>query len=271
MGKKGNVWKKVGKIAFNVLIYVFLALGIFSIIISIASKKSGDDAVSIFGYQVRFVQSQSMEKYEGADALDVSGYDIGSIPMKSLVFIDEKPEDETELQKWYDDIKKGDVLTFKYEVVTNRQETITHRVTDKKPNGKGGWLIYLAGDNRASDKNGDGLVDGGSYVPMEQVIDTSNDDGFDYIIGKVTGKSYFLGLVIYALKSPVGIVCIIILPCILIIGLEVIKIIKVLGEDKKKRAKEEQEKTLSELEELKQQLALLQQAQKNSQNDESDK
>ncbi len=268
---KGKTWKKVGKIALNVLLYAFLALGIFSIIISIVSKKDSDDAASVFGYQIRFVQSESMEEYDGEGALDVSDYDVGSIRMKSLVFIDEKPEDETELAKWYEELKVGDVLTFKYEVVTNRQETITHRIVDKQPNGKGGWYIYLAGDNRASDGNGDGLVDGGSYVPLEQVIDTSDEDGFNYIIGKVTGKSYFLGLLIYALKSPVGIVCIIIVPCVFIIGLEIIKIINVLGEDKKKRAKEEQEKTLSELEELKKQLALLQQSQNQSNDDENDK
>ena len=264
---KGKVWKKVGKIALNVLLYAFLALGIFSIIISIVSKKSSDDAASIFGYQIRFVQSQSMESCDG---VDVSGYDIGSIRMKSLVFIDEKPEDEAKLQDWYKALKVGDVLTFKYEVVTNRQETITHRITKIEENGKGGWKIYLAGDNRASDGNGDGLVDGGSYVPLEQIIDTSDVDGFNYIIGKVTGKSYLLGLLIYALQSPVGIVCIIIVPCLFIIGLEVIKIIKVLGEDKKKRVKEEQEKTLSELEELKKQLALLQQAQQNPTNPEEE-
>lgn len=266
---KGNVWKKVGNIALNVLLYTFLALGIFSIILSITSKKDSDGAASVFGYQARFVQSESMEACEG---VDVSGYEIGSIRMKALVFIDEKPEDETELAKWYDDLKVGDVLTFKYEITLNRQETITHRITKKEDNGRGGWNIYLAGDNKASDLDGDGFIDGdNNSVPMEQMIDTSNETDFNYIIGKVTGQSYFLGLLVYALKSPVGIVCLIIVPCLLVIGLEIVKIIKVLGEDKKKRAKEEKDKTLSELEELKKQLAILQQQQNKSDNDESEK
>ena len=261
---KGKTLKKVGKIALNVLLYLFLALGIFSIVISISSKKDSDGAASIFGYQLRFVQSESMAECEG---VDVSKYDIGSIPVKSLVFIDEMPEDEAEAQEWYKGVQVGDVLTFKYEIVTGRAETITHRVVKKEDNGKGGYLIYLAGDNRASDSNGDGIVDGGDNVPLEQVIDTSRigaPDYYNYIIGRVTGKSHFLGLLVYALKIPVGIVCIIIVPCLFIIGMEIIKIIKVMNSDKKEREKKEKDKTLSELEELKKQLALLQQAQQNN-------
>ena len=50
---------------------------------------------------------------------------------------------------------------------------------------------------------------------------------------------------------------IILLPCIVIIMLEILKIIKVLGADKKSRAQKELEQKDSELEELRQRLAQL--------------
>ena len=57
--------------------------------------------------------------------------------------------------------------------------------------------------------------------------------------------------------QPVGIILLIIVPCFIIILLEVLKIAMVLGADKKKREQEEKEKKDSELAELRRKLAEL--------------
>jgi hypothetical protein len=61
------------------------------------------------------------------------------------------------------------------------------------------------------------------------------------------------------MKQPLGIVLLIIIPSVIIIVLEVIRIMRVLGEEKAQKDKEEKEKQSSEIEELKKQLAELRQ------------
>jgi seryl-tRNA synthetase len=74
----------------------------------------------------------------------------------------------------------------------------------------------------------------------------------------VTGQSYVLGLLVYAFKTPVGIVCLIIIPCLIIIAFEVMRLVKVFGKDKKEKLQAEKKKQDDEIEELKRQLAELQ-------------
>ena len=106
-----KVLKKGGKIAGNILLYLFIAICLLGVILAITSKKDDDGTATIFGKQLRFVLSPSMEK---CDATDVSGFEIKDIPTKSVVFIDTVPEDEAKAAAWYADLKVGDVLTFKY-------------------------------------------------------------------------------------------------------------------------------------------------------------
>ena len=155
----------------------------------------------------------------------------------------EIPENEAERTKWYDSLKEGDVLTFKF--TYTKQETITHRLTKKTPI-EGGWLLELEGDNKTSE---DGA--------LTQIINTTLKNSTNYVIGKVTGQAYLLGLLMSFLMQPVGMILLIIVPCFIIILLEVLKIAKVLGADKKKREQEENEKKNSELEELRRKLAEL--------------
>lgn len=234
--------KKAVKIVLDVILYLFLAVCLFGVIVTIASKKDADGTANIFGRQVRFVQSSSMEK---CDQTDVSDFKIKDIPVKSLVFIKTVPKDDDEAAEWYASLKVGDVLTFKY--VYGKQETITHRIVEIIPKEDGsGYVITLEGDNKAAD--------GGN---LTQTIDTSLTDSPNYIIGKVTATSYFLGLFAYALKTPVGIVCIIIIPCFIVIAFEVIRIISAIHADKNKAEKEKEEAQKNELEELKRKLAAL--------------
>ena len=225
---------KALQIAGDVLFCLIIAFALFVLIISVSAKRDADGTANVFGYQLRFVRSGSMEK---CDQTDVSGYKIKSIPVKSCVFIKKAPapEDQQALNEWCSALSVGDVLTFqysKYGAANIQDKVITHRIVKIEPK-EGGYIITLEGDN----KNDTGSVG-------QQVIDTTKADGLDYIIGKVEGQSYFLGLCVYALKSPIGLIFIIIVPCMIVIAYEVIKILTVLNKDKKDR--QQQEKTAKE-------------------------
>ena len=244
MKKINGKVKKILKIGANVLTYAFLVLCIFTLFIAVSSKKDSDGAATVFGKQIRIIRSDSMAKSEFTD---VSDYKIKSIPIKSLIIVETVPKAEAKREAWFSKLKVGDVLTFRYVFVS--QETVTHRITEIQPKEGGGYIIKLQGDN-ATSESGAGT----------QTIDTSDLESPNYVIGKVTGQSRALGVLVYALKTPVGIICIVILPCLIIIGLEIVRIIGVLQENKRKQAKEDAEKKENEIEELKRQLAALQTA-----------
>lgn len=232
--------KKILNIVGNVVLYIFIFICLASVVITIASKKDSDGTATVFGMQMRIVISPSMEK---CDATDVSKFEIKDIPTGSLVFVEVVPEDADKAEDWYDDIEVGDVLTFKYVYV--RQETITHRVT-KITETEGGYIIELEGDNK-NDESG----------VLTQVIDTSDKNSTNYVIGKVVGQSYPLGMFLTALKSPAGLILIVILPSLIIMGYEIFKLIKLSGEDKRKKDEEEKAAQQSELDELRRRLAEL--------------
>ena len=237
--------KKIGKIIFDVILYVFIAICILSVVMTITAKKGKDGTSQIFGVQMRIVTSDSMAKCE---ITDVSDYKIKSIPIRSMIFIQLVPEDEEKADEWYGDLKEGDVLTFKY--VYTEQVTITHRITKITEKETGGFIIELAGDNKNSESG-----------QLYQKIDTSDKFSTNYVIGKVTGKAYLLGLFISLAKTPVGIVFIIMVPCLVIIVLEVLKITNVFVSEKKQIHMEEQKKKDDELEELRRRLAELEKQQ----------
>lgn len=233
-----STFRKIADIALNVLFCCFFILCAIALFLTITSKKSEDGAMRIFGFEMRIVLSSSMEK---CDETDVSAYEIKDIPVKSVVFIQTVPEDDLKAEEWYSSLKVGDVLTFKYVYAT--QETITHRITDIQAKEDGGYIITLSGDNKAAS--------GGT---LTQTIDTSQDGGLNYIIGKVTGTSYFLGLVISALKSAWGIIFIVIVPCFIIIIFEAIKIAEALRERKNSERDAEDARKDAEIAELKRRL-----------------
>ncbi len=234
--------RRIFSVLLNALTYIFFAVCIVALALSVLSKRDADGAVSIGSLQMRVVVSDSMAE---CPETDVSAYEIGSIRLKSLVFIEQVPEDEQEAEAWYSSLKVGDVLTFRYVYVT--QETITHRITSITPKESGGYIIELTGDNKASDTN-----------TLSQTIDTSVVDSPNYIIGKVTGQSYPLGLLVTALKSPVGIICIVIIPSIIIAIFEVIRLVGALTEKRRALEREEQKKRDEEFEAMKRKLELLQ-------------
>ena len=233
--------KNTGRIAMNVLLYLFLAICIFSVFFTMFSKKSVDGAAEILGYQMRVVTSESMAK---CDLTDVSDYKIKDIPLRSMVFVKVMPDDPADAEEWYRSLKVGDVLTFRY--VYTSQVTITHRITSITEKDSGGFIIELAGDNKNED-NGQ----------LEQVIDTSIPNNTNYVIGKVVGQAKIFGFAMSFLMNPIGMVLIIMLPCVIIMMLEFIKIAKLFSSEKKEREREENAKKEQELEELRRQLAEL--------------
>lgn len=246
--KKESLASKIGNGVLNALLVLFVVAAAFVLTISISSKKDSDGTATIFNTQLRFVQSDSMG---ACDETDVSQYKIKSIPVKSCIFVEVIPTDETERAKWLDEIEVGDVLTFKY-VYVSKQETITHRVIKKVANETSGYTITLQGDNKASDSG-----------VLQQVIDTSNANSTNYIVGKVVGQSYVLGLVIYALRSTLGLFLIIIIPCLIVIGVNVVRIIKVCMSDKKDKKDDALQTQNKEIEELKRQIELLKNSNEN--------
>ena len=232
--------KKISSIVLNVLLYVFLAICILSVFITVFSKRS-NGAAEIFGYQMRIVTSNSMAECE---LTDVSGYEIKDIPIRSMIFIKMMPDDPSKADDWYRSLKVGDVLTFRY--VYSTQVTITHRITSITEKDSGGFIIELAGDNKNSD-NGQ----------LYQTIDTSIPNNTNYVIGKVTGQAYAFGVMLSFLMKPVVMVCVIIVPCVIIIFLEILKISRIFLSEKKEQEKAENAKKENELEELRRRLAEL--------------
>ncbi len=246
--------KNISRIVLNVVLYVFLAICIFSVFFTMFSKRDPDGAAQIFGYQMRVVTSESMAK---CDQTDVSDYKIKDIPLRSMIFVKVKPEEPEALDDWYRDLKVGDVLTFRY--VYTSQVTITHRITSITEKDNGGFIIELAGDNKNAD-NGQ----------IEQVIDTSIPNNTNYVIGKVVGQAYLFGLMMSLLMNPIGIVLVIMLPCVIIMMLEFIKIAKILSADKREKERAESAKKDSELEELRRRLAELEANREDSKKDDNE-
>lgn len=229
--------KKILQIIGDVILIIIFIFVIFLLFLSITSKKNGDDASTIFSYQFRYVTSSSMEE---CDLTDVSEYKIKSIAVKSCIIIETAPKDEEELDTFYSNIQVGDVLTIKYVYV--KQETITHRVKSITKT-EDGYIITLEGDNKNYDSN-----------LLTQVIDTSKNDSPNYIIGKVVGVNVVLGYLVYAIKTPVGTLCFIIIPALLIALYEIIRIILALSSDKKEKQKKKEEEQEEEINKLKKKL-----------------
>ncbi len=240
MKDKKKIAKRILGVFADVLLYTFFAVCIFSLVVSLAVKKNTDDALSVLGIQMRVVVSDSMAECEETD---VSAYKIKDIPIRSMVFVDLVPEEPTERAAWYDSLAVGDVLTFKYVYTT--QETVTHRITSITPK-EGGYIIVLEGDNKASDT-----------ALLKQTLDTTLEDSPNYVVGRVVGKSLVLGIIITVLKTPVGIILTVILPCFIIMILQIIRLIGVFADKKAEEARKRESEREAEIEELKRRLEAL--------------
>lgn len=257
--------KKVITIMLDVLLYIFLGLAIVIVALTVMSKVAQKDdptgASNLFGYEMRYVETGSMEP---------------AYPVNTMIFVEKAPQSYEASVKWFDNVKKGDVLTFFYREAGQRV-VITHRVVKITPytvenfgekalhmgKEKGGYEIELKGDNNpGGDAVSQYIYTYAHYNEMAE----ANDQLQGQVIGKVVGQSVVLGAAVTTLKNPLGMVLIIIVPCLIVIIIEVIRIVKVFNSEKNEKAKKQQEEQQekidqqsNELELLRQQIALLQQ------------
>lgn len=242
--KKPRTFKRVLDLVIDCILGIFFIFSLTSCIITVSFKKSGNDAINFFGTEIRIVLTESME----ANPLtDVSSYEIKSIPVQSLVAV--KTFDDSNRNEFYASLKVGDVLTFKY-LVASEQVVITHRIIEIIPQSDGiNFTFKLRGDN----VNADGTTG-------IQTIDTKYDkESFNYILGKVTWVSPFLGQMITFLKTQYGIIFVIILPAAILICYEIFKLVLTFSKEKKIESKSKDD----EIEELKKKLLELENKDKN--------
>ncbi len=240
--KEGQTPKKILTIISNVILYTFVLISVLGVFLTITAKQGRDGTATVFGMQMRYVLSSSMEESEFTNTDD---FDIKDIPAKSMVFVRVVPSDPEEAYEWYSDLDDGDVLTFRYVYTT--QETITHRIVHiEEKKDKSGFIIELEGDNKSSEMG-----------TLTQIIDTSLVNSPNYVIGKVVGQSRVLGFFTGILKSPAGLILAVILPCTLILIFEIFRIVNVVGLEKRQQAEKERSEKQQELDDLRRRLAEL--------------
>ncbi len=234
MGDK-KIIQKALTILVDILVYAFLIASLVFAFFSLSAKKSDDGAVKIFNYQFMTVTTASMEENRYTD---VSEFDVKSIPVNSMIFINCAPESEEEKNEWCSSLKVGDVLTINYVYV--RQIVITHRIVEITEKEDGAYIIELSGDNKDADS-----------VPLRQVIDTSLTNSPNKIIGKVTGQSKILGALVTYLSNPLSAFFCIIIPCFMLIMHQIFKIRLLNVMDKLAKKDEEIESLKQQLESIK--------------------
>ena len=195
--------KIINQIFYGLLVLFMLLTIAFAFIFRITNNES----INIFDYQLYKVLSGSMEN------TDINlDYPIKNIERNSLIVV--KKIDQ------FNELKIGDVITFKY-VVADNQETITHRIIDIKAKDNG-YLITTKGDN----------VPSGNV----EIIDTNETyTSFNYIIGKVVWKNKFLGNLLTIISNRIGILCLIIIPSMVLLLVEIKKIVITLLTAKKNK------------------------------------
>ena len=146
-------------------------------------------------------------------------YNIQTIPVESMVFIRKVPPGD-DAQSFYSSLKVGDVLTFDYRhPVSKENMVVTHRIISISES-EGVYTYTCKGDSIADDPT-NGSV---------QVVTSASGD----VIGKVVGVSHALGQAVVFLSTGSGKVCLIVIPCIILIISEIGNIVHILkkGDEK---------------------------------------
>lgn len=203
---------------------VVICIGIVAFIAVFASNKPTEKSSgSVFGFETRLVISGSME---GTDEFyKDKDYKIKKIETGSVVFIDSIPINDVfkdshrseyteKFKNYVSKISINDVVTFT--PMDSPTVPITHRVTNIETLSNGKIKFTTHGD-----ANEAGIIE--SFYA-------------ENLIGKVTGNSKFVGdlyVNFFAKKWPVAIV--IVVPCLAVMTYEIIKVVKIVKEDKKQK------------------------------------
>lgn len=209
--------KKAISIITWVIVGVFMLFAVFAVITTVIYRAKGEDAV-IFGKQFRIVVSGSMEP---------------EIRTGELVVIDVAEKGD---EQFYSSLEVGDILTFLW-ASEGENVVVTHRIIDISSD-EYGYVYTLKGDAVEND--------------TQRVTSYGGE-----VIGKVTWHSLGAGRIMTFLRSPVGIVCCLIVPAAIIMVYEVIKLAGLLRAGRAEKAaaanaarEEELESLRREIEEL---------------------
>lgn len=234
--------KKILNVISTIFTIFIVALAVLFVIFTITSRRDIDGTGEIFNKQIRLITTNSMKKCK---ATDVSSYKIKSLPANTLIFIDLVPTEKEEANKWYESLKEGDVLTFKY--VYTEQIVITHRLIKKEYiKESDSYILYLSGDNK--DENTNLLT---QEIHTKDLDETTNITNCNYVIGKVVGKSYILGSIISAFKNPKTLIFIVLIIISIFILIEALKKILKVNKIEKNETALENQKIDEELNSLK--------------------
>ncbi len=163
--------------------------------------------VHLNGNTVDFSDTELKVVVSGSMGGEPRDYEISTIPVSSLIFIHKVSN-----QSDYASYKIGDVLTFNYiHPVSKESMTVTHRIIDIKENS-GVYTYTLKGDSVADDPT-NGSV---------QIVTSDSGD----IIGKTVGVSHWLGLLVVFLSTQIGKVCLVVVPCVILIATEASNIVR---------------------------------------------
>lgn len=139
-------------------------------------------------------------------------YDIETIPVGSLIFVRDVPDDLSAATEFYESLRVGDVLTFDYvHPVSGEHMLVTHRIISISESG-GTYTYTLQGDTMADDPT-NGSV---------QVVTSYSGD----VVGKVVGVSPWLGSLVVFLSHWYGKVALIVIPCVILITSELRNIVR---------------------------------------------
>lgn len=227
MEKEKTKWtkKKIILEVFEWIGVVFCVLVVAFIAVFASNKPSSKSSGSIFGFETRLVISGSMEGSDDFYKNEGKDFKIKKISVGSAVFIDSIPVNDVfkdKAHKEYTDtfkdyiskISVNDVLTFT--PMDSPTVPITHRVIDIETRADGKVMYTTHGD-----ANEDGV----------------NEKFYaENIIGKVIGSSKFVGDLynnFFTKKWAVAIV--IVTPCLAVMTFEIVKIVKIVKEDKKQK------------------------------------
>ena len=143
-------------------------------------------------------------------------YEISTIPLGSMVFVRDVPSDPAGKEGFYSSLRVGDVLTFRYtHPFSHESMVVTHRIVDIAPSPEG-YTFTMAGDVMRDDPTNSSV----------QVVTSQSGD----VIGEVTGVSHWLGVLATFMSQWYGKVLFILVPCFLIIALELRSIMERLSE-----------------------------------------
>lgn len=165
-----------------------------AILLTILTFQMRDGTVTIFGYELRLVQTSSMEP---------------SVHAGDIVFIRTADSAHDFAAK----LNEGDIITFLYADGAYGPTVVTHRIVGISRDGE--ELVFTA--------HGDAAEEGEFQTVRE-----------DEIVGKVTYTSRVLGFIVRTLSTTTGTVFCIIVPASIVIVIELCCIISLCRQKKRK-------------------------------------